>query len=55
MLWLRSCSGGTVRQVKTKTRKLNFRRDKFQLFGELVNKRPWETFLMGKSMEQSGR
>ena len=34
-----------MRQVKSKIRKLNFRSANF---GELKNKIPWETVLMGK-------
>lgn len=42
-----------MRQVKSKTRKLNFRKAKFQLFRELINKTRLETVLMGKGVEQS--
>ena len=42
-----------MRQVKSKIRKLNFRKANFQLFWELVNNIPWETVLMGKGVEQS--
>ena len=42
-----------MKQLKSKFRKLNFRKANFQLVGELVNKIPWETVLMGKGVEQS--
>jgi len=41
-----------MRQVKSKIRKLNFRKAKFQLFRELLNKTPWETVLMGNGAKQ---
>ncbi|GAB0203805.1 hypothetical protein GRJ2_002846100 [Grus japonensis] len=40
-------------QVKSKVRTLNFRKAKFQLFKELVNRTPWETVLRDKGAEQS--
>jgi len=40
-------------QAKSKVRTLNFRKAKFQLFKELVNRTPWETALHGKGAEQS--
>ncbi|KFV55360.1 hypothetical protein N328_07466, partial [Gavia stellata] len=40
-------------QVKCKFRTLNFRKAKFQLFKELVNRTPWETALRDKGAEQS--
>jgi len=39
-------------QAKTKVRTLNFRKAKFQLFKELVNRTPWETALEDKGAEQ---
>ena len=42
-----------IRQAKSKIRKLNSRKAKFQLFGELVNKMPWETVLKSEVVEQS--
>lgn len=42
-----------LRQAKSKTRSLNFRKAKFQLLTELFNKTPWETVLRAKSAEQS--
>ncbi|KFQ78147.1 hypothetical protein N335_09061, partial [Phaethon lepturus] len=40
-------------QVKSKVRTLNFRKAKFQLFRELVNRTPWETVLTDKGAEQN--
>jgi len=40
-------------QAKSKVRTLNFRKAKFQLFKELVNRSPWETALQDKGAEQS--
>ncbi|KFQ65391.1 hypothetical protein N335_01657, partial [Phaethon lepturus] len=40
-------------QAKSKVRTLNFRKAKFQLFRELVNRTPWETALRDKGAEQS--
>ncbi|KFQ65375.1 hypothetical protein N334_04245, partial [Pelecanus crispus] len=40
-------------QAKSKVRTLNFRKAKFQLFRELVNRTPWETGLRDKGAEQS--
>ena len=40
-------------QAKSKVRTLNFRKAKFQLFKELVNRTPWETALRDKGAEQS--
>lgn len=37
-----------IRQEKSEFRKLNFRKAKFQVFRELVNRTFWETVLMGK-------
>jgi len=37
-----------MRHAKCKIRALIFRKAKFQLFRELVNKTPWETVLMDK-------
>ena len=42
-----------MRQAKSKIRKLNFRKAKFCLIRELVNKTTREIFLMGKGAEQS--
>ena len=42
-----------IRQAKSKLGKLPFRKANFQLFGELVNKTPWESLLKGKRAEQS--
>ena len=42
-----------VEQAKSKTRKFNFRKAKFQLFKELVNNIPWESVLTHKGAEQS--
>jgi len=38
--------------VKSKVRTLNFRKENFQLFKELVNGTPWETALRSKGGEQ---
>jgi len=40
-------------QVKSKVRTLNFRKEKFQLFKELVNRTPWETTIKDRGEEQS--
>ncbi|PKU45711.1 nedd4-binding protein 2-like 2 [Limosa lapponica baueri] len=40
-------------KAKSKVRTLSFRKAKFQLFKELVNRTPWETALRGKGAEQS--
>ena len=40
-------------QTKNKIRKLNFRKAKFQLSRELVNKTPWKSVLEVKCEEQS--
>jgi len=40
-------------QTKSKVRTLNFRKAKFHLFKELVNKTPWETALRDKGTEKS--
>ncbi|PKU44326.1 hypothetical protein llap_5378 [Limosa lapponica baueri] len=40
-------------QAKNKGRTLNFRKTKFQLFEELVNRTPWETALGDKEAGQS--
>jgi len=40
-------------QVKSQLRTLKFRKAKFQLFKELVNRTPWETALRDKGAEQS--
>ncbi|KFM02997.1 hypothetical protein AS27_15497, partial [Aptenodytes forsteri] len=40
-------------QAKSKVRTLNFRKAKFQLLKELVNRTPWETALRDKGAEQS--
>lgn len=37
-----------VIQEKSEFRKLNFRKAKFQVFRELVNRTFWDTVLMGK-------
>ena len=42
-----------MKRVKSKIRKLHFRKAIFQLFRELVNKTPCKIVLMGKGMEQS--
>ena len=42
-----------MRQTKSKIRMVNFKKAKFQLFGEFINRTPWETVLMGKDAEQS--
>lgn len=39
-------------ETKNKIRMLNFRRAKFQLFGELVSKTLWETALQDKEAEK---
>ena len=41
-----------IRQTESENRMLNFRKAKFQLFKELVNKTPWETVLKDHEMEQ---
>ncbi|PKU46875.1 nedd4-binding protein 2-like 2 [Limosa lapponica baueri] len=38
---------------KSKVRTLNFRKEKFQVFKELVNRTPWETALRDMGVEQS--
>ncbi|GAB0183552.1 hypothetical protein GRJ2_000820500 [Grus japonensis] len=40
-------------QVKSKVRTLNFRKEKFQLFKELVSRTPWETAPRDKRAEES--
>ncbi|KFP99488.1 hypothetical protein N329_04107, partial [Haliaeetus albicilla] len=40
-------------QAKSTVRTLNFRKAKFQLFKELVNRTPWETALRDKGAKQS--
>ncbi|KFQ14520.1 hypothetical protein N330_10734, partial [Leptosomus discolor] len=40
-------------QAKNEVRSLNFRKAKFQLFKELVNRTPWEPALRDKGAEQS--
>jgi len=40
-------------QVKCKVKTLNYRKAKFQLFNELVDRTPWETALRNKGAEQS--
>ena len=40
-------------QAKSTVRTLNFRKAKFQLFKELVNRTPWEAALRDKGAEQS--
>lgn len=42
-------------QMESKVRPLNYRKAKFQLFKEIVNRTPWETALRGKGTEQSGQ
>lgn len=42
-----------IRQTKSKIKKLNFRKAKFQLFRELLNKTPWESALKDKGAQQS--
>lgn len=44
-------SSKILRQVNSKARKLNFRKAKFQLLQELINKTPQETVLLGKGVE----
>jgi len=39
-----------MRQVKSKIRKLHFRKANFQLFRELINKTPWEAVFMCKCL-----
>ena len=40
-------------QAKSKVRTLNFRKAKFQLFKQLVNRTSWQTVLRDKGAEQS--
>ncbi|KFM04158.1 hypothetical protein AS27_10724, partial [Aptenodytes forsteri] len=40
-------------QAKSKVRTLNFRKAKFQLFKQLVNRTPWETAVRDRGAEQS--
>lgn len=42
-----------MEQTKSKIRRLNFKKDKFQLFRELVNKTSWESVLKVMGTEQS--
>ena len=42
-----------IRQAKSKSRKLNFRKANLHLLGELVNKTTWESVLKVKGAEQS--
>jgi len=42
-----------VGRAKSKVGTLNFRRAKFQLFKDLVNRTPWDTALRDKGGEQS--
>lgn len=44
-----------MRHAKCKIRALIFRKAKFQLFGELVNKTPWENVLVGKVWSRASR
>jgi len=40
-------------KVRSIVRTLNFRKDNFQLFKELVSRTPWETVLRDRGAEQS--
>jgi len=40
-------------KARTRVRTLNFRKDDFQLFQELVSRTPWETVLRDRGAEQS--
>jgi len=42
-----------MKQVKSKISMLNFRKDKFELFSEFVNRTPWETVTIGMGAEQN--
>ncbi|KFV48258.1 hypothetical protein N328_03880, partial [Gavia stellata] len=42
-------------QAKSKVRTMNFRKAKFQLFKELVNRTPWETAFSNKGAKQSSQ
>lgn len=44
---------GDVGQVRSKIRPLNFKEASFQLFKEMINRIPWETYLGDKESEQS--